>query len=369
MYKRLSILPGIAILAVILNHAGGWGLVAMINWTHRYRPVTVPNYDQINSLTYYITIIIHQFTIFAVPAFLFVSGFFIAYATRGAQGKLTWKTVWGRIFNLLIPYLIWSVILLVIDFVDGDVFTPGQYLLKIVLLGANGGYFFIPVLITFYALSPFMVDWAKKNWQSLLVVAALITIIPLTFRYLRLWGGGTPLVNTLVDWTPDQLFFRWGFYFPLGVVAGLKMDAFKQWLAKAKWWLLGATVVFLAANIIEAEVIMRSTPDHWRPGPSSIFFHLYATSILLTFFAFEQVKIPLSSWLMKTGTKSFGIYLVHFTFMQFTARVIYHVAPMVLGWQIVLQPLLFAVGLAASLALLWVVQKSPLRGAYRYLFG
>ena len=48
MYCRLSILSGIAIAAVVLNHAGGWGLTAWISWAHRYQPgASTPNTGQI----------------------------------------------------------------------------------------------------------------------------------------------------------------------------------------------------------------------------------------------------------------------------------------------------------------------------------
>ena len=47
------LLNGLAILAVVFNHASGWGYTAMVYWADRYRPVTVPNFDQVWSPSFY----------------------------------------------------------------------------------------------------------------------------------------------------------------------------------------------------------------------------------------------------------------------------------------------------------------------------
>ena len=78
MRRQIPILRGLAILAVVYNHATGWGYTAMFWWADRYRQVgSLPNYDQMGSLPYYVLAVIQQLAQFSVPAFLFISGFFI----------------------------------------------------------------------------------------------------------------------------------------------------------------------------------------------------------------------------------------------------------------------------------------------------
>jgi hypothetical protein len=47
MIKRMLYLNGLAVLTVILYHSSAWGFIGMFFWTDRYRPVSVPNFDQL----------------------------------------------------------------------------------------------------------------------------------------------------------------------------------------------------------------------------------------------------------------------------------------------------------------------------------
>lgn len=120
MTKRLFWLNGIAILAVVLNHAVGWSFTAMFWWTDQYRAVSVPNFDAVGSPTYYLLVVLKQLTPIAVPIFLVVSGYFIGFASRAG---LNWKMIWARIRGILIPYLVWSVVTMVLDMALGTQIT------------------------------------------------------------------------------------------------------------------------------------------------------------------------------------------------------------------------------------------------------
>jgi hypothetical protein len=93
MIRRLLYLNGLAILAVILFHTSGMGFIAMFAWTHRYLPVTVPNYDLFGSSAYYGLRVVEGIVVFSIPAFLFISGFFIAFATGRTKSKVSWEFV------------------------------------------------------------------------------------------------------------------------------------------------------------------------------------------------------------------------------------------------------------------------------------
>ena len=369
MYKRLIALNGLAILAVVLNHAGGWGEVAMFWWTHRYRAVSVPNFDAVGSPSYDISMAIHLLTTFAVPAFLFASGFFVAYAAQGSAKGLSWKVMTVRVVAILIPYAIWSVALFVGDALQGKTYAPMEYVLRLTLMGANGGYYFIPVLCIFYLMSPVLVPLARSRWKLLLAGSALVQLIPMSLRYFRLFGVSFPGLPQLIDWTPDQIFIRWAFFFPLGLVCGLHVDALGRWLVSHRRGLAAAFVAAYVLYLAESEIVFRVTPDHWRQGVSGIMFSVYAVAAILAFLALAEGRAPSVKRLGQLGTRSYGIYLLHFTIIEIMARLIYHFAPWMLGVQALLQPLLFTVGLGVPLLMMRVWAKSPLRGSYRYLFG
>jgi peptidoglycan/LPS O-acetylase OafA/YrhL len=369
VYKRLLALNGLAIIAVVANHATGWGEVAMFWWTHRYRPVTVPNFDALGTPAYFVTILFMLLTTFAVPAFLFVSGFFVAYAAKGTTQGLSWKAVRIRIIGLLIPYGIWTLAVFVGDFLQGKVYTPGEYLIRVVLLGANGGYYFVPVLCIFYVISPVLVPWARSRWKWLLAVSALVQLVPMSFRYFRLLGLPIPWLGQLIDWTPDQLIVRWAFFFPLGLVCGVHIERLSPWLHSHRRWLLGALGAAAILYMVESEVVYQATSDHWRQGISGLSFSIYAVAVIIAFLAHGEGRLTGSRWLSQLGTRSYGIYLLHATIMELGARVLYHVAPWVLGVQVLFQPILFALALAVPLVFMVAVSRSRLRWSYRYLFG
>jgi hypothetical protein len=61
--------------------------------------------------------------------------------------------------------------------------------------------------------------------------------------------------------------------------------------------------------------------------------------------------------------------LTHALFIQYAAKVIYHLTPQLLGYQILLLPVLILVGFAGPLLLMYLFERSPLRPYYKYVFG
>ena len=90
---------------------------------------------------------------------------------------------------------------------------------------------------------------------------------------------------------------------------------------------------------------------------------------LLTFLAFEQVRLPLADKISFLGIRSYGIYLVHSPVLEYTSRVIYHLAPIVLSLPLLFQSVLWVAGLGVPLLLMAIVNRSPFRRFYSYLFG
>jgi membrane-bound acyltransferase YfiQ involved in biofilm formation len=371
MTRRVFLLMGLAILAVVLSHAAGWGQIAMFLWTDRYRPVTVPNFDQLGTLPYYALLLIRQLTLWAVPAFLFVSGFFVAYAARGSQSAVSWKMVWTRVRNLLVPYLIWSGVIFVGDALQGNTYTALGYLARIVTGQADGTYFYVPLLCQFYLLAPLIVPLAKTRGQLLLGAAAVLQAAALGASYLALSRAVPPALDLVARvLLQPWLVFLWAVYFPLGIVVGCRLEPVKEWLARHRWQLLLTTIVLAGLAIAEPEAIYRIAGQERRFTPLTLATSLYSVAFILCFLAFGNLGNRLSGMLSQLGTKAYGTYLLHMKVMEFSARAIRQFAPWMLAHQVLLfMPVMFTVGLGVPLLFMAGVAKSPARKYYRYLFG
>jgi len=369
MIRRVFLLNGLAILAVVCNHAASWGYIAMFWWTHRYRPVNSPNFDQIGTLPYYGLLVIQQLTVFSVPAFLFVSGFFVVYAARGSQFTLNWRTVKVRITNLLVPYITWSAVIFIGDFLQGITYTPVEYLRRLALGGATEAYFYIPLICQFYLLSPLVVPIAKTRGRLMLYISALVQLGIMNLWYLNLFGANIPGLNQVICMMPGWSFVNWAFFFAFGIVSGFHLQQLKQWLARLKWGLVVAVIVLGLLAILEPEVIYRSTGEDWRGDPLTISASLYAVTFILCFLAFDKISIPFSTNIYKLGSKTYGIYLLHPKVLECVARIIYHIAPWMLAHQVLFQPLLIIFGVGGPLLFMTAVARSPARRAYRLLFS
>ncbi|MCD4737789.1 MAG: acyltransferase [Anaerolineae bacterium] len=371
MTKRLFLLMGVAILSVIVGHAAGWGQIAMFLWADRYQPVSVPNFDQIGTPSYYVLLVLRQLVVYAVPAFLFISGFFVAYAARGSHATFTWKMVGKRLKNLLIPYFIWSLIIFIGQAFEGVFSSPAGYIKQILLGQAVGPYFYVPVLCQFYLLTPFLIPLAKRKPAILLIGSACLHIGAMSIHYLGLLNVDIPGITWLTALWPWSLIWS-TFYFPWGIVVGLHSSEFKLWIEEHKRWLFIALLVLAVLTVIEPEVIYRTTGKDYRFNPTTLAPALYSLAFICYFLGFAPLT---ETWFSRNvqqwGRQSYGIYLLHITVMELFARVVRQIIPGMLAHQVLLFfPLMFIVGLGVPLLFMkFIRNQEALRPYFRYLFG
>ena len=359
MVKRLLVLNGLAALMVVVYHAASYGFNAMFLWTNRYQPVAVPNYDQLGSLSYYILILVRQIAEFAIPGFLFVSGFFIAFAARASRAGINSDFIASRVKKLVIPFVIWTVVAIVLL----RRFPPTvEQILSM--------YYYIPLIIQFYLLSPLIVPLARKHWQVLLIVAAVLQLGIQGLRHLQVLGISLPGLDLMIRLTPMWFFPGHLFFFSIGVVAGVHLKAFSVWINRYRWVLLSATVILLVLSVVEYQEMAYLAGEKWvGPAFSGLSRTLFAMAFVLAFLAFDKVRLPLSDKISYLGEKSLGIYFVNIPAIYLIAVLLYRGLPWMLGKQILYQPVLILFGLSVPLVLMAFFSKSPGRRVYRYLFG
>lgn len=370
MIRRLLLLNGLAALGAVINHASGWGFTAMIWWAGQYMPGVETNFAAVGSPSYYLLRVLEQIIMFSIPAFLFVSGFFMAFAT-GRKPNVEWSVVGMRIKNLVIPYLIWTFVILALAYLDGARYSVYEVLVRKLIYGQTAPpFYYVPLLIQLYVLAPLLlIPWAKRHWQSLLVVSGLMLLAIQLALYPVYMGWDAPLADTITSLTPAWFFPSNLFWFCFGLAAGFNLPSFKQWIARMKWVALVGAGLFVVLATIEWELLFRLSGRAWIPPDVTLLDSLYAICFLVAFMAFERAKLPAEKQFSEIGTRSYGIYLVHAPVQEYTARILYHVLPAVLAYQILLQPILIVVGLGVPLLLMTAVDRSPFRKYYQYLFG
>jgi surface polysaccharide O-acyltransferase-like enzyme len=346
----------------------------MFWWTDRYRQVaSIPNYDQLGSFSYYVIRVVGQLTLFSVPSFLFISGFFAAYAARGSSSRLGWRTVKARIAGLLWPYLVWSSIVYVSELAEGMLlgngrgYSLGEFLKRLVVGNVDSAYFFVPLLCQLYLLAPLMVPLGTRRPRLLLILTAfiqlsmigLLYLLPDRYRTISDVGGGAGL-------------FVWGvFYFAFGLVCGFHYKPITSWLARVKWVLVGVVILVGILTITESEVLFSrlTRMANWAYGPHRFSAFLYAGAFILCFLAFDRVRLPFSAVIDWIGTRSYGIYLVSGISMATVARVVYIAAPWMLAYQGLFGLLLVVSAGGIPVLLMTLVRKSRARRLYPTLFG
>lgn len=360
MTRRLLVLNGLATLMLGIHHASGYGFSAMFMWTDRYLPVDVPNYDLVGSLPYYVIIVIQQLDYFALPAFMFVSGFFASFMIGGGKLSDQVKNIRTRIINLMIPFLLWSIVFFVLFL----------HRLPANLDELMDRYYYIPLVMQCYALSPLFIPLAKKNWRLFMLGSIILEMGRYSLRYIVDLGLSFPGLGTLIAISPRWLLPNLLIWFSLGLVASIYREELMSWLPKYRWHILTGLIITACLTFIEYAVVYDMVGEAWL-GPYFGGFsrYFYALAFLLSFLAFDSITLPFTKHISDLGSKSLAIYLAHSRIMYLVAVILYERLPWILGSQFLYQGILIVSAIGGSLLLIEAVKRTPARRYYRYIFG
>jgi peptidoglycan/LPS O-acetylase OafA/YrhL len=371
MVRRLLLMNGLAVLGAVVFHATGWGFTALIWWRERYvAGAPVPDFSQVGTAGYYLLRVAEQVALVGVPAFLFVSGFFIAFAS-GRQGRVEWSTVEARLRMLLPPFVLWSACILLARVVEGTIAGPGSFARRLVLGQAAEPYYYVPAITQLFLLAPVIVWGLKHRPASTLGLAGLVQVLVQAVRYPVLLGHDTPWVVWIAGHLPSWFFPHLVFWFTLGVFAGLHWTALSGWLVRVRPVLPWLTGLLAVVAFVEWELLLRASSLPWLPATTTVLDSLFAAALVLCFLSGAWPELPASvrRVLEQVGERSYGVYLLHVLVLEFLARGAYHAAPMLLAHPVAFHVLLVAGGLGVPMLAMAVVDRSPLRPAYKLLFG
>ncbi len=368
MIKKLLTINGLAILGAVLYHAAGWGFISMFWWTDQYRLVQVPNFDQLGSFSYFGLRLIEQVIIFAIPVFLFVSGYFITFAT-GKDPAPKWSWIFTRLKFLVIPYLLWSILMVLMNVILGQNYHLME-LFTVFLTGkAVAAFYFIPLLVQLYLLSPLLTRAVRKNPLLVLSLSYLLMLLIRFGQYANLLGwdyAGKDLVNLLL---PSWFFPGNLFWMILGISIGFYYKNIVIQITKWRWVFLALALILIPVGIWEWESLLAASGQNWVASRETFIDNIYSIMLILSFIGFNMKTLSHQKWLNDLGSKSFGIYLAHTLFLTITAKVIYQIEPSIFQYQLVLQPILVAAAIFGPLILMEIVKRTALNRFFVYIFG
>jgi peptidoglycan/LPS O-acetylase OafA/YrhL len=370
MIRQLLILSGLAAVCAVINHSAHYMIIAMFWWTDKYRPVAIPNYDAVGGVSYYVMLLVVQIAVVAVPAFLFISGFFIAAMTGRNHDRVGWKAVFSRIKFLIWPYLLWSLIVILLAILlEGETYTLRELAWALISGGATAAFYYIPLLILFYLLSPFISPIAKRRPWLLLAIAAVLLGLAVVARYAFFLEWPVGRLDALLVYFRNWQFPANFFWFALGMVIGFHLAAVKHRLVAAKWGLLAACLITYGLALAEWVMLTRLTERPWIAPQTTAMSQLFMLFTLLTYLAFANLTFPFSAQLGEIGSMAFGIYLIHIPVLTVTAKAVYHLIPAALGYLILFQLILVTAGIAIPVLMMKLAGRSPASRYYQYIFG
>jgi peptidoglycan/LPS O-acetylase OafA/YrhL len=346
--RQFAALRGLAILLVVLNHS-----IHLGSWYSQEL-----GYAKATGFEYYILLILEQLGVFAVPIFLFVSGSFFVYAAKGKELKNAYKIVKTNLGHIVFPYILWSIVFYILIYVWlGQSYSPFEYI-KHLIVGYP--FNFVPLLIFFYLLAPVLVAGGQRLSWVLLAVVGLYQIILLNLTYPGILGFEFPAWMHILEMPVLRTTIAtWGIYFPLGVIYSLNANRLMPVLFKFRWvFLFGAVALFVSNIYRYSSAQLPPIEGYLCP----VFLSLLLPSI-------KRDQIPQVRRLELVGKRSYGLYLMHFNFINMVLFGLSIAFPPLLGYRALLLPMLFILGLSVPLALMNGLARFSARGTYRYVFG
>ncbi|KRE44797.1 acyltransferase [Paenibacillus sp. Soil522] len=312
---ELDIVRAFGIMAVIMIHATS-SIVAI--------------YDHQATL-YPLYLFLNIFTKFAVPVFIFLSGFmlFYNYYDKPFTAKTIGQFYKKRMSKIIIPFLLFSFLyygltrLIQFGFTDVQTFigyfTTAEFLKTLVIGKTYTHLYFVVIIIQFYVLAPFML-YAVKRFPAL---SRHIVWIGLLVQWLFVYKV-TDLFHLI---NRGSYSFTYMFYFAAGAFIGIYYLKLADWINLTK---KNATPQKIAVSIALWALFLSSSAV-------MVYFYyenrLYNTAVIDTKLLelVDEVRcvtagivlIQLSCWvyaawnktavraLLHIGATSFGIYLIH----------------------------------------------------------
>ncbi|MEG0152064.1 MAG: acyltransferase [Cellulosilyticaceae bacterium] len=311
--EEVDILRGLAFLAVVLQHS----LASFI-----YEP-NVNTYEGI------ISAFILNSLRFAVPIFVFMTGFSLYYTDKGVG---YFEFILKRFKQIVIPYMLWTLVYDILMF-----FIMGKFDLSFkdivyqyfnYVLTGTGFYhlWYMAMIIQFYIVFPLFKIFINKNRSFIVNTISLIVFfiahIGILYWY-NFYAGAqfasaTGILKVILQYS-DRIFIVWMFYFVFGAYFSIYYDKLKSIFIKLKYLWFGGFIISIGYIMY----LMISSSSYNKTGGYVInhaigapvnmpMLPLLIFSILSIYIiSLKLLNYKLSKYILIVGKYSFGAYLAH----------------------------------------------------------
>jgi surface polysaccharide O-acyltransferase-like enzyme len=282
-----DVFRGLAIIAVVAIHT----IDAVIPW----QDTTIDGENLSPAIIY------RQLLNFAVPAFIFISGY---WASAKPIDSLSDYRIFlaERFSRILVPYFFWSVILLGYAAITENKFDVYQVIIKLLTGRASTTYYFIILICQLYMITPLLQYVNRRRYGLVLVI--VLNVISLLFAYTsRLYFN---------CWIPvSSVFYSWIIFYEIGLLAGSSEgETFTS--RKVRWFILPALLVCLLISGLETSILLSGYNDfYFAISPVKFSSFLYCVCTIIVFLHMKKYIGSQPKLLAALGYYSFGIYLIH----------------------------------------------------------
>lgn len=287
-YENFDYLRGLAIIGVILIH------------------ITTPLASSSDVWGW----LFNQLFRFAVPVFFLLSGWGLVISNSYEKSISYTEFINKRLLKVLPPYFIWNVIYvlyrnLLTLFTENKPISALDFI-KGVFVGTNYNHlYFIPLIVLFYLLYPFLMKIGKSN------IGVLLSLIITILSHLAYQITGHKIFNV------PQNIFNWLFYFIFGIWLANNFETkVKNIMEHRKEiivvFITSLTLVFAGSyySLFSNEI---STIITTSMRPSVIPYSIFFTFLIIAF----KPKISKTKRVLNIYSKySFEIYLSHQLFVS-----------------------------------------------------
>lgn len=360
-FKEIEILRGIAILAVIILHVCG----RSENMNHE-------------DLTRIIFRTIFALSQFAVPLFIFLSGFTL---TARYENNFSIKKFYrDRFKNIIPPYIIFSLIYMSFAINPDQITSQVLYSSVIKLFTATAfiHLWYIGLISQIYLFYPAIrmtIEKHKDHIFYLLLISVALQVFWIFGRSLiyflgKDWRSYSFTRNVAWYFFVEYSIFLNVAYFVLGIYFQKKYSKIMEALDKRKIYLLILFILFVFSIILS---YIQINNMYWKYLPLvlnlALFFNI---SVILLLFKLSSMINNLKNNIGKTlnifGRYSFGIYLIHLLLFLYIERILNSVKISYYDWYyyIICIVLTAVFSLAATLIISFIPHHELIIGKIRY---
>ncbi len=296
--------------------------------------VATITYIDTNNTYLYIQYLIILLFRYNRQVFIFITAFILVYIYNKPDFNVR-EFFKKRIFSIIIPYIIWSIIYV---FIFNRHATLWKYIYDILTGSAYYQLYYILLAIQLYLLLPFFIKILNKLKDKTVITLTIVSIIQVliisyTYFYLKNIPDKSTLDNIILAIQDKFILFYIGYIFIGGFIA-LHINKFerevKKYIKQIYIFFALSFIATILSYIIETKIFNQSI--YYASSFMQPMIIIYSISIILLFFSITLNFInktkdinnnKIIKFIFLVSESSFGLYLIHPIILDIISYLLY----------------------------------------------